>query len=197
MVSNNPDSEDIRQIKREIVLLKRKIARLKFKNSPLFKILNTINTFVVVVYVQYIISYAFDFNYADIPNTNIQFNVYSYPSNRIKLYTIKFKYKNYFFRVKVNKEVSTSLMNFNATISKDMFLQIPQKFRLNTVNSSWWIINESLGILTICTIIVFVQVVAFVFKQNEHYYPLLSISALTIFSFVGIVFFSLHIHNFI
>lgn len=195
MSAENNDSEYIKHIQREIILLKRKIAQLKFKNSTLFKSLNFINHFIYIIYIQFIISYIIDFNFQKISNSDIQFNVYTYPSEMIKLYTIKFKYNNYFFRVKINKELDKTIMYSDAIISKDLIFQIPIKLKLKHFNNHWFFINESLGILTICLIIVFIQSIAHIYKQNEHYYPLISLFSLSILSWIGIVSFSLYIHK--
>lgn len=196
-MSDNSDYEDISRIKQKIILLKREIEHLKFKNSRLFKVLNLVNLFIFLIYIQYILTYLSNQNSENISNAHIQFNVYSYQSERIKLYTIKFKYHNYFFRVKINRELDKTIMYTDAVISKDLIFQIPQKLQLKNFRSHWFFINESLGILTICFILVFVQTVAYIYKQNEHYYPLLSVFVLNILSFTGIVIFSLHIHNLI
>ncbi|MCX7728917.1 MAG: hypothetical protein N2203_05535 [Bacteroidia bacterium] len=196
-MSDYNDNDELKQIKREIILLKRKIEHLKFKNSFLFKFLNTVNIAIFILYFQFISSYIFDFNLSDVLNSNIQFNVYKYQSESIKIYTIKFKYYDYFFRVKINKTLDKSVVYSDAVITKDPFFQIPQKFKLKNYSSQWFFVNESLGILTICAIIVFVQGIAYLYRQNEYYYPLFSISLLSVLSFIGIVFFSLYIHNFI
>lgn len=196
-MKSNDQLENINQLKREIIRLKRTIAHLKFKNSPLFKILNTINLFIYLAFLQYIISYVFDINKTIIHNKDIQFKTYPYESMYVKLYTIIFQYQHYSFKVKVNKLLNKSVLYSDALITKDHLFQIPQKFKFIYPNSHWFFINESLGILTICSILVFVQSIAYIYKQHEYFYPLFSISFLSLFAFSGILIFSLYIHNFI
>ncbi|GAB4205642.1 MAG: hypothetical protein Fur0023_14700 [Bacteroidia bacterium] len=197
MVDENTD--EIGKIKREIILLKREIEYLKFKNSRLFKVLNIINLVIFIIYIQFILSYLFDLKESPIPNSAIQFNVYHYPSasSQIKIYTIKFKYNHYYFKSKINKELNKTIVYSDAAVTKDIFFQMPQKIKLYHLPNRWFFVNETLGILTICSIIVFVQSIAYLYKQNEQFYPLFSISMLSILSFLGISIFSLHIHNFI
>ncbi len=197
MVDENTD--EIGRIKREIILLKREIEHLKFKNSSLFKTLNVINFVIFIIYIQFILSYLFDFNQSPVPNSTIQFNVYQHPtaSRQVKIYTIQFKYYQYYFKSKINKEFNNTMMYSDAVITKDIFFQIPQKIKFYHLPNHWFFVNETLGIFTICSIIVFVQSIAYLYRQNEQFYPLFSISLLSILSFLGICVFSLHIHNFI
>ncbi len=193
----NNDNDDINKIKRNIVILKREIEQLKFKNSILFKVLNLINMFIFIIYLQFIILYLFDLNSETINNTDIQFKIQASIHQNVKLYTIKIRYKNYFFKSKINKEMNNSVLYSDAIISKDLFFQLPQKLKFKHLNTQWFLVYESLGILTICAIILFTQTIAYIYKQNEHYYPLFSISLLSILSFIGISIFSLVIHKII
>lgn len=194
---NNFNENDIKRLKRELILLKRKRLQVQFKNSPFFKVLSIINIFILIIYIQFILSYILDLNTTLISNQNIDFKTYPYESGNIKLYNIIFHYKNYFFRVKINKELDQTIMYSDAIITRDNFFQIPQKLKFINLNNKWFLVNESLGILTICAIIVFTQSIAYFYKQNEYLYPLLAISFLSIISFIGISIFSLFIHNFI
>lgn len=197
MVDENTD--ELGKIKREIIFLKREIEHLKFKNSSLFKILNILNLIIFIIYIQFILSYLFDINQSTVTNSAIRFNVYHYPSAslQVKIYTIQFKYHQYYFKSKINKELNTIIVHSDAVVTKDIFFQIPQKIKLIYLPNRWFFVNETLGILTICSIIVFVQTIAYLYKQNEQFYPLFSISLLSMLSFFGISVFSLHIHNFI
>lgn len=197
MSADEKDTEDIQRLKIEIIFLKRKIEHLKFKNSLLFRILNIINRIIFMVFVQYIISYLFEINVMKIQNHNIEFKTYPYEAEQVKLYTIVFKYHHYFFKVRINKELDRTIIYSDAMISQDLIFRLPQKFKLLNLNNKWFLVYESLGILTICLIIVFVQVVAFLYKLNESFYSLFSISMLSIISFIGIIIFSAYIHNFI
>lgn len=187
--------QDINKIKRDIVILKREIRQLKFKNSPLFKILHIINAFIFVTYLQFILAYLFEFNSETIKNSHIQFKTNFTNSQNIKLYTIIINYKNYSFRSKINKQFDKSILYSDVRISKDLFFHLPQKLKLMQFNQQWFVIYESMGIFTICAIILFTQTIAYIYKQNEHYYPLLIIFILNMFSFLSISIFSMYVHS--
>lgn len=191
------ESNDIKRLKREIIFLKRQIQQLQFQNSVTFKVLNIFNAFIFLAYAQFIFCYLLNTNSNLIPNSDIQFKTYLFQQEKVKLYTIVFKYHSNYFKVKVNKEFDNIILQSDALISKDIFFQIPQKIKFNIYPNQWFFINESLGIFTICAIIVFVQIIAFTYKLNEQFYPLISISTLNILSFIGILIFALDIHNFI
>lgn len=191
---NKTDTEYLR---REIIILQRKIEQLKFQNSKAFRVLNIINTSIFIIYVQFILSYLADFNITPVYNSQIQFKSNAIQNQQIRLYTIQFKYKNYYLKSSINKDFDNHILSSNIIISKDFIFQIPQKLKFLFPRSKWYFVSESLGIVTICCILIFVQSIAFIYKQHHYYYPLFSISLLNIVSFVGILFFSLHIHNFI
>jgi len=191
------ESEDIKRLKREIIFLKRKIQQLQFQNSAIFKVLNIFNAFIFLAYSQFIFCYLLSTNSNFIPNSDIEFKTYLFQQEKVKLYTIVFKFHSNYFRVKVNKEFDNIILHSDALITKDIFFQIPQKIKFNIYPNQWFLINESLGIFTICAIIVFVQIIAFIYKLNEQFYSLISISTLSILSFIGISIFTLDIHNFL
>jgi hypothetical protein len=194
-MTNEQNKVDLAKLKREIILLQREINHLKFKNSSLFKTLNIINWVIFICFLQYILSYIFSSNNSEIPNSKIEFKTHPYKNENVKLYTIIFSYKNYYFKVKVNKEIDKGIIYSDAIISKDLVFQIPQKLKFKNLNNRWFFIYESLGILTICSILIFTQIVVFYWKQNEEYYPLLTITTLNIIAFIGISIFALYIHK--
>lgn len=194
-MTNEQNKDDLAKLKREIILLQREINHLKFKNSFLFKTLNIINWVIFICFLQYILSYIFSFNNSEIPNSKIEFKTHPYKNENVKLYTIIFSYKNYYFKVKVNKEIDKGIIYSDAIISKDLVFQIPQKLKFKNLNNRWFFIYESLGILTICSILIFTQIVVFYWKQNEEYYPLLTITTLNSIAFIGISIFALYIHK--
>ncbi|HPQ08049.1 MAG TPA: hypothetical protein PK995_02355 [Bacteroidia bacterium] len=194
-MTNEQNKDDLAKLKREIILLQREINHLKFKNSFLFKTLNIINWVIFICFLQYILSYIFSSNNSEIPNSKIEFKTHPYKNENVKLYTIIFSYKNYYFKVKVNKEIDKGIIYSDAIISKDLVFQIPQKLKFKNLNNRWFFIYESLGILTICSILIFTQIVVFYWKQNEEYYPLLTITTLNSIAFIGISIFALYIHK--
>lgn len=189
--------KEVRKLKREIILLKREVQRLQFKNSFLFRTFHTINIFIFIAYLQFIISYLFNFNAERIKNSAIQFKTYLSDPGEVKLYTISIKYKNYVFRSKINRQIDGSILQSDLTVTKDLLFHIPQKIKFthSGFKQQWFVIYESMGILTICAIILFSETIAYIYKQNEHYYPFLMMSGLNILSFSGISVFSLYIHD--
>jgi hypothetical protein len=194
-MTNEQNKDDLAKLKREIILLQREIKRLKFKNSTLFKVLNLINWLIFICFSQYILSYIFNFNNSEISNSQIEFKIFPSINDNVRLYTIIFSYENYTFRVKINKELDRSIIYSDAIVSKDLVFQIPQKLKFKNLNNRWFFIYESLGILTICSILIFTQIVVFYWKQNEEYYPLLTITTLNSIAFIGISAFALYIHK--
>jgi hypothetical protein len=194
-MTNEQNKDDLAKLKREIIFLQREIKRLKFKNSTLFKVLNLINWLIFTCFSQYILSYIINYNNSEISNSKIEFKIFPSKNDNVKLYTIIFSYKNYYFKVKVNKEIDKGIIYSDAIVSKDLVFQIPQKLKFKNLYNRWFLIYESLGILTICCILIFTQIVVFYWKQNEEYYPLLTITTLNIIAFIGISIFALHIHK--
>jgi len=192
---NEQNKDDLAKLKREIIFLQREIKRLKFKNSTLFKLLNLINWLIFTCFSQYILSYIFNFNNSEISNSQIEFKIFPSINNNVRLYTIIFSYENYTFRVKINKEIDRSIIYSDAIVSKDLVFQIPQKLKFKNLYNRWFLIYESLGILTICSILIFTHIVVYYWKQNEEYYPLLTITTLNSLAFLGIVYFAIYIHK--
>ncbi len=189
------EDQDINLLKRQIVQLKKSIQSLKFKNSKIYRVLNIFNIITFILFFQYAILYFFSINRSTVNNRDISFKSGSQLNDISKIYVLYFNYNNYTFRVKINKQLPQYYQSKNITIVKDLVFNIPQKIQFDNDNR-WFIVTQSLPVLTICCIMLFITIISYIYRLNDIPNSLFSLTFFNSISVLGIIFYTLYFHNF-
>ncbi len=189
------EDQDLNLLKRQIVQLKKSIQSLKFKNSKIYRALNIFNIIAFILFFQYAVLYFFSINRSTVNNSDISFKSGSQLNDISKIYVLYFNYNNYTFRVKINKQLPRYYQSKNITIVKDLVFNIPQKIQFDNDNR-WFIVTQSLPVLTICCIMLFITIISYIYRLNDIPNSLFSLTFFNSISVLGIIFYTLYFHNF-